>query len=196
LTIEVTAAVVSALIALVVAAGGLVGWYLSRRTEQLRRDDVLAWALSAIEALQTIVIICRQAGKRLPIEHAEKRMEGLVISTSVLIEQGRLYFTNVPSGDFGLDKPAAYRGLRPRMLDYLVVAHQVACHWPNAGDAERLKMGFLVEDATRHFVSTVQKEVGRDRTAFSGASEHGYGVYLPHLLSQVDETKLTNRGWG
>jgi hypothetical protein len=192
---ELAATIASAILAWVVAAGGLVGWYASRRAAQLRKDDVLAWALASIDAMQTLVIVCREAGKSLPDGLVETRLQELVIRTSVLIEQGRLYFRNVPSGHYGSEKPHAYQGLRPKILDYLVVGHATACSWATATPLDRRKMGYVAEEAARQFVSTVQKEVGRDCTAFDGAAERGLGVHLPSLIRRVDESMLQEKGW-
>lgn len=175
-------------LALLGALGGLFGFYLKRRADQLRRDDVLRWALEAIASLQTIAILCEEAGKGLSDAEAADRIKEQLIASSILIEQGRLYFRNVPHGSLVKGKPPAYQGLRPRLLDYLLVAHKVACAWPTANAAARSKLARLAKDSCRQFVSLLQHEVGRDRTATSGTSEGGHHVDLPHLMQQLGTT--------
>ena len=98
-------------------------------------------------------------------------------------------------GSYGSDKPLAYQGLRPRILDYLLIAHQVACSWPTASAKDRLKLGYLADNATKEFVSTAQKEVGRDRTAFSGAAKEGTSIELSDLLPGVNDEMLRKGEW-
>lgn len=44
---------------------------------------------------------------------------------SSLIEQGRFYFPNLVQNNYGLDKPAAYRGYRNLSLDFLVEFYEI-----------------------------------------------------------------------
>lgn len=177
---EAWAAIISAVLTLV---GLFAGWLNWRRAE-LRREDVLLWANKSIEALQTIQLICA-VHERLEQKWIVDKFVELTFTTSILVEQGRLFFKNKPFGSYGVEKPSAYRGLRPRILDYLVIAHQIACEWNDANELEKTCMKVIAEDCQRNFVSMIQKEVGRGRTASADTSQAGNGVHLQTLIRLV-----------
>lgn len=182
-TIATTGSTVIAGIAL------LAGW-LNWRREELRRGDVLVWTNEVIEALQTLFLICDLGNP--PLDHgtAKSKLLNLIFQTSILVEQGRLFFRNEVIDDFGAHKHPAYRGYRPKILDPIVVAHQIACDWLGADSERRLRLRIISEDCLKKFVSLAQKEVGRDRTASADTKRGGDGAHLRHLLSEVDERRL------
>ncbi len=186
--LEVWAAIVSALIAAIALAGNWQSW----RSKQLRRDDVLAWGNEAITALQTLVLICvdGQSSKTSQTD----RLAEVRFSTSVLVERGRLFFRNANTDHYGDWKEPAYQGYRPRVLDHLVVAYQIATAWPSASEDDRKKMCMVAESTLRQFVSLLQKEVGRDRTAAADTSQGGNGADLHYLMKQIDPTKHRKTG--
>ncbi|MBS9478989.1 hypothetical protein [Ancylobacter radicis] len=118
-------------------------------------------------------------------------MSDLIFATSIEIEKGRLFFKNHTIDDFGKEKKEAYRGYRPLILDQLVVAHQIACEFPEANDDERLRMELVAEDCLKTFVSMAQKEVGRDRTASADTRQGGDGAQLWHRMQDVNERQLS-----
>jgi hypothetical protein len=158
--LEAIAAIVSAVLT---ALALFAGWRASRKSE-LRREDVANWADESITALQTLLLICIHGDPPIPAAEAEKRRVEVLVQTSVLTERGRLFFRNAPPYSVGREKPRAYRGKRPEILDQLVVAHQIACGWPHAGDEARVRMRIVAEDCLKQFVSLIQREVGRSRT--------------------------------
>jgi hypothetical protein len=183
---ETAGAVASAAI----AAAALLTVWLSAREAELRRDDVLAWANEVIEALQGMVLVCILAETTMGKDAKQIKAIEIAFQTSTLVECGRLFFKNRRSGDFGEEKPEAYRGLRPMVLDPIVVTHQIACAWPPLNELDRAKLLLLAEDAERKFVSLIQREVGRSRTAAAYTKRSGDGAQLKHLIRDLDEVRL------
>lgn len=176
--------------AVLTAIGLITGWYHWRRKE-LRREDVLAWANESIAALQTLIVVGKLKDPPLDSDTAKKEILEVIFQTSILIERGRLFFKNQITDDYGSEKQPAYRGYRPKILDPLVLANQVACAWPLADKEKRLRLRLVAEDCLKDFVSLAQKEVGRGRTASVDTSQGGEGVHLPSRLDAVSAERLT-----
>jgi hypothetical protein len=192
---EAIAAIASAIIAWIVAGGALVQWYLNRRSNQLRLSEVASWAERSIAALQSVYLICALDEGRLEPGRLKAKADDLIFETSILVEQGRLFFRNVLAATYGKEKPEAYRGLRPRILDQLVIANQVVCAWQAASADERRKLALVAYDAAREFVSLIRQEVGRDAAVASGASQGGTGVWLPQLLNTKSSKSVSDHQW-
>ncbi len=188
---EVGAAIASALIALLALAGGIFQW----RTRELRREEVLVWANQTIDVLQSITLICVLDEDRFPEGYLEPKVCDLLFRSSILVEQGRIFFKNVIRDEFGKEKNEAYRGYRPRVLDHLVVAHQVACHWSRADPMTRKKMGIIADDCLKQFGSAMRREVGRHRTAASGTAAHGAGIHLQSMIDHVPDDTVRQGKW-
>jgi hypothetical protein len=184
--LEAIAALVSAILT---ALALFAGWRSSRKSE-LRREDVANWADEAISALQTLLLICIHGDPPIPAAEAERRRVQVLVDTSVLTERGRLFFRNAAPYSVGHDKPRAYRGKRPEILDQLVVAHQIACRWPSAGDDERVRMRLVAEDCLKQFVSLIQREVGRSRTASADTRRRGTGVHLRERIAEIPKDRI------
>ncbi|WP_428377237.1 hypothetical protein [Lichenicoccus sp.] len=179
--------------ALVPCIGLLIGFYsswLRTRESALRREDVLEWSKDVIKDLQTLCLLCYLDEANLPPERRHIKLEQVIFSTSVLVEQGRLLFKNRTDNDYGREKIGAYQGFRPRILDQIVMAHQIAVLWNGAGSDERLRMRLVAEDCLKHFVSLAQLEVGRGRTAVSGTNEPGRGKALDYHLQVLDGKRI------
>jgi len=174
---------------------GLVGLFFTlesrRKKEQeenkkeLRREEVLAWADECIECLQSLLLLSVLDDPALePEKHNDIRLS-IVFDTSVLIERGRLFFKNEVVDDFGKEKEPAYRGYRPRILDHLVVAHQIARYWPDQSEDDIRQRSVVAEECIKKFVSLAQLEVGRERAASVEATRGGQGVDLRALMAAV-----------
>jgi hypothetical protein len=114
----------------------------------------------------------------------------IAVDSSVLVEQGRLFFRNTPHPTHGADRHPAYRGYRPMLLDPIVAVHQIACQWEGAADEEKERMILVAEDCVRRFVSMAQREVGRSRTAHAASMIKGEGESLEMLLGKVKPERL------
>jgi hypothetical protein len=184
---EFLAAVVSAFVAFV---GLLIAWRNAREAA-LRKGEVLAWSNDVIQNLQSLVLVC-QPRSALPQAIEAEKLRDIYFATSVLAEQGRLFFKNQRAGDQGLEKPEAYQGRRPDILDQVLVAHQISGRFERADEESRSRMVCVAEDAERRFVSLAQKEVGRVRTASVDTSKGGHGAQLNWLMDGVDPKRLNS----
>src|ERR1700742_68950 len=82
----------------------------SARERQLRLDDVLTWSNEVIRSMQTLYLVCLLGEKNFAAEDAKTIRRQIALDTSVLVEQGRMFFKNFPDPEHGKDKPPAYRG--------------------------------------------------------------------------------------
>jgi len=163
------------------------------RDDHLRKDEVLRWSNEVIECLQSLYIICSLSNPPWDSKFEENEISKIMFKTSVLTEQGRMFFRNKIANAHGADKQPAYKGYRPLILDHIVLAHQIACAWGTAENATRLRMGVLAEDCVKKFVSLAQNEVGRDRTASANTGKSGDGMHLHMLLDSVDENRFQSQ---
>ena len=181
------ASVVSACIA---ACGLFFAWRQSREGT-LRRADVLRWAEDSIDQLQSLLVICVLGEGELEPGFERDKLAAIMFATSTLTERGRLFFKNEIRDDgHGQDKELAYQGYRPKILDQLVVAHQIARHWPQANADDRGIMLILAQDAARTFVSLAQQEVGRSKTASAVTKRAGDGRDLDELVKEFNRARL------
>jgi len=179
------------LVSTLVAFAGLLIVFRQSRESALRRGDVLTWANEVIRELQNLSLICALDEKELDAATRKAKLTDIIFNTSVLVERGRLFFKNEVRGDdHGKDKELAYRGYRPKILDQIVVAHQIARQWQNANDAQRSIMRLLAEDCAKKFISLAQQEVGRSRTASAVTKQGGDGRQLDDLLKDFSSARL------
>jgi hypothetical protein len=184
------ASIASVVSACVAACGLFFAWRQSREGT-LRRADVLRWAEDAIDQLQTLLVICVLDEGELEPAFEREKLAAIMLTTSTLAERGRLFFKNeIRSDGHGQDKEAAYQGYRPKILDQLVVAHQIARHWPQANADDRKIMLILAQDAARTFVSLAQQEVGRSKTASAVTKRAGDGRDLDELVKEFNRARL------
>jgi hypothetical protein len=184
------ASIASVVSACVAACGLFFAWRQSREGT-LRRADVLRWAEDSIDQLQTLLVICVLNEGELEPAFEREKLAAIMLTTSTLAERGRLFFKNeIRSDGHGQDKEAAYQGYRPKILDQLVVAHQIARHWPQANADDRKIMLILAQDAARTFVSLAQQEVGRSKTASAVTKRAGDGRDLDELVKEFNRARL------
>ena len=174
----------------IAGVAALLVW-LQWRERLLRQDEVLQWASAVIRAQQTLYLVLFLGDSVFDKAAARTMLAGIAVDTSVLVEQGRLFFRNTPDPVHGADRQPAYRGYRPMLLDPIVVSHQIACQWEGADDEERDRMTLVAEDCVRSFVSMAQREVGRSRTAHAASQIRGEGEKLETLLARVPAERLS-----
>lgn len=177
------------IVSMLVAITGLFFTWRRVREDALRRSEVLAWSNEGIEALAEIASACRFAHSHLTDEQVRERLVRLMFSTSALIERGRLFFKNAPD-PHGAEKPEAYRGIRPVILDCLVIGHEVAVAWPSADAETRRRLCIVILDALREFVSCAQREVGRTVVREPSNRKGGDGVRLQLLIDEISAERI------
>ena len=188
--IEIPPAAIAGFISAFVASCGALLVWLQWRERRLRQDDVLKWANEVIRAQQTLYLTLFLGDSTFTADERRSTLAKIAVDTSVLVEQGRLFFRNTPDPTHGADRHPAYRGRRPMLLDPIVVSHQIACQWDGATDDEKDGMLVVAEDCVRSFVSMVQREVGRSRTAHEASAMKGEGETLESLLPKVKPERL------
>lgn len=165
--------------------------WLQWRERRLRQDDVLGWSSAVITSLQTLYLTLFLGDSSFTPSEARAVRGRIAVETSVLVEQGRLFFRNTPHPTHGAHRHPAYRGFRPMILDPIVVAHQIACQWDGCAEEERERMVLVAQDCVRSFVSMAQREVGRSKTAHMASAIKGEGEKLEVLLARVAPERLT-----
>lgn len=188
--IEVPLAAVAGFTSAFIAAIAALMVWLQWRERQLRQDDVLRWASEAIRMQQTLYLLVFLGDSAFDKAATKAMLTKIIVDSSVLVEQGRLFFRNTPDATYGADRYPAYRGYRPMILDPIVVAHQIACQWEGAAPEERERMVLVAEDCVRSFVSMAQREVGRSRAAHDASLIRGEGEKLETLLGRVNGQRL------
>lgn len=182
-------AVLTAVSVLVASTGVYIAWRGSR-DRQLRLDDVLRWSNDVIRTLQTLYLLSTLGERQFGASETQAMRKKIVVDTSVLVEQGRLFFKNQQDPTKGREKLPAYRGYRAEILDPIVVAHQIACRWDGADEATRRKMALVAEDSVRRFVSMAQQEIGRSETQSEATAKGGKGDSLDDLMQAVEPSRL------
>ena len=190
LGVEVPLQAIAGFISACIAGVAALLVWLQWREKQLRQDDVLRWANEVIRNLQTLYLVIFLGDATFDRATARSMLARIAVDTSVLVEQGRMFFKNTPHPSHGQHRPPAYRGYRPMLLDPIVVSHQIACQWEGAAEEERERMILVAQDCVRGFVSMAQREVGRGRTAHAASSIRGEGENLEALLAKVAPERL------
>lgn len=188
--VEIPPAAIAGFISAFVASCGALLVWLQWRERRLRQDDVLKWANEVIRAQQTLYLVLYLGDSTFTAAERRSTLARIAVDTSVLVEQGRLFFKNTPHPTYGADRYPAYRGHRPMLLDPIVVSHQIACQWDGATGDEKDRMLVVAEDCVRSFVSMAQREVGRSRTAHEASAMKGEGEKLESLLTKVKPERL------
>ena len=156
----------------------------SRAEKALRLDEVTSWGKDVIESLAAVMVLTDKNSSA--VTDRDTRIMELGIKTSALIEIGRLYFKNVSQDQYGTEKDSAYRGYRPLVLDYILVAHEICQRWPDISEEQtKHDLHVAAETALRRFVSLIQKEIGRTGSKDPASARAGNGNPLDQILSEL-----------
>lgn len=145
----------TALAVLVSVAGVLVGEWRHRHAFRVTwYKEVVAWARECVRAMSAAHELCgSDLADRAYV--ARRRHETLESLTS-LIDEGRFLFENDRSTGHGANKPYAYQGHRPDVLNFLVEAYEAFKESRPDGVAQPLSTAHLVT-LKELFVSDIQK---------------------------------------
>ncbi len=124
------------------------------RLEGLRLDEVATWAERSISALQRVVLMTGNYPSS--VEDRDRALRELGVELSVLVEVGRMFFRNDVSSGYGNHKEPAYRGLRPLLLDHVLLSHEVCRAWLGGNETDRERLSLAACMAERRFVSLVR----------------------------------------
>ena len=185
-----TPAVFVSLAGVAVAAIGLYFTLRNYREASLRRGEVVIWATEAITVLEGLVLACILLPMPAFAEEARTRLAKIAFDSAILVERGRIFFKNKRHGDFGADKKPAYRGLRPKVLDSLIAAHQISVRVPDSQGEALVRLQCLAEDHLKNFVSLMQSEIGRQRTAAAVTAEGGSHFNLDSAITSIAPARV------
>jgi hypothetical protein len=150
--------------AISVALGGLawLQWNISHRHQVRQRDaELLRWGKECILLMAELERHCSPVSSTVQ-KQDQARVEMLVWTSSALVDQGRLFFSNVahskaPSKSHGL---RAFSGYRPAILDEILKAHYAARYLGAHGQAFGRDLRQHVWTARGRFVTELQQEMG------------------------------------
>ena len=122
-------------------------------------NQVVSWASECSDVLSEIQLLVSPS---LKIDELFLPREKLA-KLSSLIDRGRLVFENDKSHDIGNNKPEAYKGLRPKLLDclfhiYLVSEERLKLSVAEKRKQEKVYIKFVSENR-RDFISEIQNVV-------------------------------------
>ena len=159
-------AAIIAFFALIVAILSAYYSYINGQ-KQSDRSFYVSWVDGVIEWTNRTCEILIRMKLNLEFEASLGDRREELIELSACIEQGRLLFENKNKDAWGKEKPYAYRGFRPTMLDELVAAYHAYSEYGNTDS--HLKDNFVnfLEKRRRLFLSEIQQiiTVQRDITA-------------------------------
>jgi hypothetical protein len=173
---------------LIAALIGVITFLLTLRRfreDSLRRGDVLSWAEDCIRTFENLIVATTLFHRAEFKEECRRRVIDATFDAPTLLERGRIFFKNQSFGSLGAEKSPAYRGLRPKILDPLVAAHQIAVCFFDSDDETQIRLRLLTEDYLRAFVSLVQREIGRERTAAAETKQAGEGFDLQTAIESI-----------
>jgi len=110
------------------------GWFISHRWQQRNyrlavdadrgrlNQSVEKWATEVVGVMNRMYAHFEHSSHQEAIERSRE----LVLSLSILVDQGRLYFPNVMRGVYGEEKQQSRQGYRSALLDPLVAAIEVS----------------------------------------------------------------------
>lgn len=183
---ESIATIAAAILSLLAAVAGYIEW----RKSELRREEVHAWANDGIDALQSLVLTITITLPGWDGQRADKLTE-LGFRTSILVEQGRLFFKNNTRSKYKMNKEVAYRGIRPIILDQLLIGHRISLAWPASDTEDQRLMREVATECLKRFVSLAQQEVGRRRTASLYSARDGNRSDLQAILERKRQAELS-----
>ena len=117
----------------------------SARARQQYNGDLRSWCN---ESISTLSFAAREARQH---RIDTREMSQIIAKLSALADQGRLFFPNLHPLVHGETKESAMRGYRPRILDWLVYAHDLCCVLNEESDSEAsrglalLRRGFTAD---------------------------------------------------
>jgi hypothetical protein len=147
-----------------------------RLSFRMARNDLLfevrAWGDEVVDLLSRAFLLCELNPAKSPAEFFEIRHE-LIHESSALLDRGRFFFPNVYKEQFGTNKPEAFRGIRPQILDLMKLVYELTRSIDYSAEGTNingeLRKAFI--EVKRYFISIIQRAVDF-RTVPSNATEY------------------------
>lgn len=159
--LDVVIAAASAIVALIGAFMARNETRKQRRIQMERlRTDIdqasLQWGVSAIDALGRAAAFARTREHHANDSSFNGSKLNMSVAISTLVEQGRLYFPNIDPASKGAEKPGAYRGSRPPILDALMYAYYELQAVTRQGGPTGDNSANFIDECRRLMVSELQ----------------------------------------
>ena len=153
-----------------VVASCVIAWGVSRQQARSLRESIreqrsglrLAWTDNVVDWGQCCIRTLSELDSLGILSANDERHASdthrLLHLLSALIDEGRFFFANKAHGNYGLEKPAAYRGLSPKLIDCLKTAYLLIYDSDRSPNSIRAHRNQLI-DIRREFVSELQREI-------------------------------------
>jgi hypothetical protein len=133
-----------------------LAWRLANRSA---RNDVIAqvrdWGGEVVQVITDAASLCEPGYMQTNCPGTATKLPDLTSRASALIERGRFFFPNAKREAYGTHKSPAKRGIRPQVLDLVLISYELTRSIDPDAANDRLLLAFrALRDA---FVSTIQK---------------------------------------
>lgn len=159
--LDVLVAVLSAIVAVI---GAVLSRSETRKQREIQLENLrqnvdaqsLAWGNMAIDTLTRVSTFARTRQHQQNDASFLQQRVNLMLAISTLVERGRLFFPNIDPASRGAEKQAAYRGVRPPILDALMCAYyELEALTRTAGPTAENSAEYI-DDCRRLLVSELQ----------------------------------------
>ena len=195
--ISLAATLITAVVAIVIS---FIAYRLSHRAA---KNDLLfevrSWGDEVVDLLSDATGLCELDPSKDYVAYFLRRHE-LIQTSSSLWDRGRFFFPNHYRKDFSLDKPEAFQGIRPKILDLMKLIYQQirAVNYRATGTATNSNRRQDIVEVRRYFVSVIQEAVDF-RSATDTARDYEKRLSeldVPPLPSWVKDELSSNIDFG
>jgi hypothetical protein len=180
----------------------VVSWNNLRIVDSAARNDVIAhlrgWADQVVDLISEASELCRIEDAKLGYGELSVERSRLASRASSLLDRGRFFFPNVhrfpPNGSdrqaaSGTHKPLAFHGLRPQILDMLMLCFDLIRKIELEGAVGDESRSDAFVHLRRVFVSAIQKATSSSATPRSlrAYEEYLQGIKVEPLPSEIRE---------
>lgn len=162
-TLQETGDLWGAAATLAVGAFASLQWWLSHVQQRRQRDaELMRWGRQVIALMAELESHCRPLRSKAKDAVDFERVEALAAAASALVDEGRLFFSNVhrEKAPAGTPRLAAFSGFRPLILDEVLRAYYVARALATRGRTGGDQLREQVWSARGRFVTCLQAEMG------------------------------------
>ena len=175
--IDIATAVIGLLIALTQA---IIAFYLIRLTRNIHSNQVKLqrllklqeWGNECIDSLAEADHFFASGMGETSAADDRKLRKNLLARLSSLIDQGRIFFENVPANSYGAEKLPAYRGLRPKILDPLIAVYRAIKNLDQRSERANDRTSDRLFEWRKYFVSLLQREAGEEWRGMKSITGH------------------------
>lgn len=167
--IAVVSTVIAALTSFIAFLYGLAARKSERRVRNLESQvsridrELIVWGIRCIDTMSSGHILLATAGSGRQSSEVRVLRDEIQSVLSALVDMGRLYFPNRNPDLVGIDRPLAFRGFRPAILDAVMLVHDELRQATTFDNEEAKQAAQNAFEARRAFISEFQEEIDRFR---------------------------------